>query len=130
MDNLNEFLNYVWDNIDDPRISIVKKLKYGYRYYHVDINLPTTNGRNIGIHTDDRNNVVEISYEYGESVIIESEELSKFWIDRFESVYQERIKENLNKIINSFIEETDTKGKDFWRDWTMNKLFNDKKDEE
>ena len=33
MDNLNEFLNYVWDNIDDPRISIVKKLKYGYRYY-------------------------------------------------------------------------------------------------
>ena len=130
MNNLNEFLNYIWDNIDDPRITIIKKLKYGHRYYHVDINLPTTNGRNIGIHTDDRNNVVEISYEYGESVIIESEELSKFWIDRFESVYQERIKENLNKIINSFIEETDTKGKDFWRDWTMNKLFNDKKDDE
>ena len=126
MENLNEFLNYIWDNIDDPRVKIIKKLKYGYRYYHIDINLPTTDSRTIGIHVDDRNNIIEISYEYGESVVIESEDMSKFWIDRFESVYQSRIENRLNNIVNNFINETDTKGKDFWRDWTMNKIFNKK----
>ena len=75
---------------------------------------------------DDRNNIIEISYEYGESVVIESEDMSKFWIDRFESVYQSRIENRLNNIVNNFINETDTKGKDFWRDWTMNKIFNKK----
>jgi hypothetical protein len=128
MKSLNDFLNYIWDNIDDPRIQIVKKLKYGYRYYHIYINLPTINGPTVGIHVDSRNNVVELSYEYGESVVIESEDLSNFWIERIESKYNERIESSLKNIVDSFIENTDTKGKDFWRDWTMNKIFDDKKD--
>jgi hypothetical protein len=123
MKEITDFLNYVWDNIDDPRISINKKMKYGHRYFSVDINLPTTHGRSVSIHTDNRNNVVEISYDYHNSVIIESEELSKFWIDKFEQKYQELSSTRVTEMINSFMEETEPKGKDFWRDWTMNKIF-------
>jgi len=123
MKEMVEFLNYVWDNIDDPRISINKKMKYGHKYFTVNVDLPTSHGRTISIHTDNRNNIVEISYDYHDYIIIESEELSKFWIDRFEQKYQESASTRVNEMINSFIEETDPKGKDFWRDWTMNKIF-------
>ena len=89
----------------------------------MDVDLPTTHGRSVSIHTDNRNNVVEISYDYHNSVLIESEELSKFWIDKFEQKYQELSSARVTEMINSFMEETELKGKDFWRDWTMNKIF-------
>lgn len=124
MGEMIDFLNYIWDNIDDPRISINKKMKYGYRYFSVDINLPTKHARTASIHVDNRNNTIEISYDYHNSVIIESEELSKIWIDKFEQKYKELSPIRVTEIINSFMEETEPKGKDFWRDWTMNKIFN------
>ncbi len=123
MEKLNDFLNYIWENIDDPRIQVSKKLKYGFRYYHIHIHLPNNHSRCLTINVDNRNNILELNYDYGDSVVIESEEISKFWIDRLESHYQSRIGCNIDRIINEFIEDTDVKGKDFWRDWAMNKIF-------
>lgn len=127
---LNDFLNYIWENIDDSRIQLSKKMKYGYRYYHLHIHLPTKSQRCLIVNVDDRNYILELNYDYGDTVVIESEDLSKFWISRFESFYQSQIENNLNRVITDFIEDTEPKGKDFWRDWNMNKIFSDRINDE
>jgi hypothetical protein len=125
MEELEEFLNYLFDNIDDPRIVLNKKLKYGYRYYFIIVDLPTINGRTLTVSVDNRSNIVEITYDYGESIVYESVEFSKIWMDKLEIEYQKIFKPRINDIINNFIDDTESKGKDFWRGWTMNKIFKD-----
>lgn len=130
MNKLNDFLNYVWENLDDPRVQVIKKIKYGYRYYHVTLHLPNINSRCLSINVDNRSYIIELNYDYGDSVVIESEEISKFWMDKFENYYQSQVESNIDRIIGDFIEETEPKGKDFWRDWNMNKIFSDRINDE
>jgi hypothetical protein len=125
MEELEEFLNYLFDNIDDPRIILNKKLKYGYRYYFIIVDLPTINGRTLTVSLDNRSHIVEITYDYGESIVYESVEFSKIWMDKLEFEYQKIFKSRVTEIIGNFMDETETKGKDFWRGWTMNKIFKD-----
>jgi len=125
MEELEEFLNYLFDNIDDPRIILNKKLKYGYRYYFIIVDLPTINGRTLTVSVDNRSHIVEITYDYGESIVYESVEFSKIWMDKLEIEYQKIFKSRVTEIIGNFMDETETKGKDFWRGWTMNKIFKD-----
>jgi len=35
MERLDNFLHFFIDHIDDSRISVFKKIKYGYRYYYI-----------------------------------------------------------------------------------------------
>jgi hypothetical protein len=125
MEELEEFLNYLFDNIDDPRIILNKKLKYGYRYYFIIVDLPTINGRTLTVSVDNRSHIVEITYDYGESIVYESVEFSKIWMDKLEIEYQKIFKSRVTEIIGNFMDDTETKGKDFWRGWTMNKIFKD-----
>ncbi len=126
MKNLENFLNYVIDNLDDDRIHISKKVKYGCRYFTVSINLPTINSREITIIVDTRNHIIEVGYDFGQNVVIESESLTKKWADIFEKKYTEDIDQRFDVILNDFISQTDKTGKDFWRDWTMKKIFKSK----
>ena len=125
MEELEEFLNYLFDNIDDPRIILNKKLKYGYRYYFIIVDLPTINGRTLTVSVDNRSHIVEITYDYGESIVYESVEFSKIWMDKLEIEYQKIFKSRVTEIIGNFMDDTESKGKDFWRGWTMNKIFKD-----
>ena len=125
MEELEEFLNYLFDNIDDPRIILNKKLKYGYRYYFIIVDLPTINGRTLTVSVDNRSHIVEITYDYGESIVYESAEFSKIWMDKLEIEYQKIFKSRVTEIIGNFMDDTETTGKDFWRGWTMNKIFKD-----
>ena len=125
MEELEEFLNYLFDNIDDPRIILNKKLKYGYRHYFIIVDLPTINGRTLTVSVDNRNHIVEITYDYGESIVYESVEFSKIWMDKLEIEYQKIFKSRVTEIIGNFMDDTESKGKDFWRGWTMNKIFKD-----
>ena len=129
MEELEDFLNYVLENIDDPRIIINKKLKYSYKYYLINVDLPTKNGSTLHITIDNRNHIIELTYDYGKSVVYESEEFSKIWMDKLEIEYQKIIKSRISDLIINFMDETETEGKDFWRGWTMNKIFKDAREE-
>jgi hypothetical protein len=129
MEELEDFLNYVLDNIDDPRIIINKKLKYAYKYYLINVDLPTKNGSTLHISIDNRNHIIELTYDYGKSVVYESEEFSKIWMDKLEIEYQKIIKSRISDLIINFMDETENEGKDFWRGWTMNKIFKDAREE-
>jgi hypothetical protein len=123
MTELLEFLNFIKNNISDERIHISKRFKYGFKFYQANIGLPTTNGRTITIYLDSRHKVLELSFDYGESLTFESEDLCIEWCNTLEEEYQKRLPKRFDTMINSFIEETDLPGKDFWRNWTMDKLF-------
>ena len=129
MEELEDFLNYLLENIDDPRIIINKKLKYSYKYYLINVDLPTKNGSTLHISIDNRNHIIELTYDYGKSVVYESEEFSKIWMDKLEIEYQKIIKSRISDLIINFMDETETEGKDFWRGWTMNKIFKDAREE-
>lgn len=123
MTELHEFLSFIEDNISDERIHITKRFKYGFKFYHANIGLPTTNGRTITIYLDTRHKVIDISFDYGESLNFESEELCTKWCDILENEYQKRLPQRFDTMVNTFIEETEQTGKDFWRNWTMDRLF-------
>lgn len=123
MKNIENFLNYIIENIDDERILLQKKVKYGYRYFTLSINLPTKNSRDITIIIDCRNNVIEVGYDFGMNVVIESEQLVQKWSDILESRYSKSINTKFENILADFILQTESQGKDFWRDWTMKKIF-------
>ena len=129
MEELEDFLNYVLENIDDPRIIINKKLKYSYKYYLINVDLPTKNGSTLHITIDNRNHIIELTYDYGKSVVYESEEFSKIWMDKLEIEYQKILKSRISDLIINFMDETENEGKDFWRGWTMNKIFKDAREE-
>jgi len=87
MTELHEFLSFIEDNISNERIHITKRFKYGFKFYHANIGLPTTNGRTITIYLDTRHKVIDISFDYGESLNFESEELCTKWCDILENEY-------------------------------------------
>ena len=39
MVELDEFLNFVVENLLDPRVEFYKKMKYGFRHYFINITL-------------------------------------------------------------------------------------------
>ena len=39
MKEIDEFLSFLLEHESDSRISISKKMKYGYRYYYVNFNI-------------------------------------------------------------------------------------------
>lgn len=129
MNEFQDFIEYIIDNIDDPRVSISKKLKYGFKYLYINLDIPNINSRSITIVIDNRNMVIELVYDYGESLVYESKELIDKYTPIIDSVYEKRLSDRTSSLIGQFMEDTDTTGKDFWREWTMNKIFKDKEDD-
>ena len=39
MSELEQFLDFVFENLEDPRVEFYKKMKFGYRHYLININL-------------------------------------------------------------------------------------------
>ncbi len=136
MSEINKFLNFIKDHLDDERISISKELKFGFRYYNISMvleqeprnktsNSPFNNSfSELNIQVDNRNKCIVIN-NYDNSVTIENEELVKEWSDIFEEYLNQNLEKDIKDIIHSTM--SDTKDKDLYRDYQMEKIF--KKDE-
>ena len=95
MKEIDEFLEFLLQNESDERISISKKMKFGYRNYYVNFYIddePEDKTKNqnqgyaalrsyriqdsIDIVIDNRNKCIELTYDSGSSnIIVEDEEL-------------------------------------------------------
>ena len=128
METIIEVLEHISDNLNDRRITIDKKLKYGHKYYGLRIELPSKSSFEPCLSVDNRNFVIEIEYGFGNTAVIESEELSKLWIEKLEHQYQLNLPNKINSIITTAISETEPGGIDFWRDFKMKKLFENTKE--
>lgn len=123
MNDPKEFLDFIEENIDDKRININKDLKYGFKYYYIEIKIPTIHGHNLNMIFDTKHSTFKISYGYNNSLVYESKEIVDYWCNILEDEYVKRVDQRFESLIGGIIEDTEPAGKDFWRNWTMNKLF-------
>lgn len=79
MDKLNEFFKILLENSDHKDIEISKKIKYGYKYYYISMDITINkddsekeyNDR-VSICVDNRNECVELNFDFSRepSIII------------------------------------------------------------
>jgi hypothetical protein len=124
MININEFVDFILKNLDDPRIEINKSIKFGYNHYTVHF-LVTNTKMTPSIHVDLRNNFYSLSFDWEESILIEDPEKTKEIADILEEKYKKDIPTRIDDMVNKIFSSTDPENKDFWRDWTLNKLMSD-----
>lgn len=133
MEKLDKFLEFFIENIDDKRILVSKKMKYGYRYYYITFIVdedPVKKSsqqiyqyrENMEVIFDNRNQCIEI-FGGDESfpLIVEDKELLNKW----SSILEEIVNRNLEERVVDIFEKTlnDCYNKNLYRELQMKKLF-------
>lgn len=143
MKEIDEFLEFLLQNESDERISISKKMKFGYRNYYVNFYIddePEDKTKNqnqgyaalrsyriqdsIDIVIDNRNKCIELTYDSGSSnIIVEDEEL----INKWNVILEEYISRDLSSKTKDVIEKalSDCYKKDLHRQYQMKKILPD-----
>ena len=143
MKEIDEFLEFLMKNESDDRISISKKMKFGYRNYYVNFYIddePEDKSKNqsqgyatlrayriqdsIDIVIDNRNKCIELTYDSGSSnIIVEDEELINKWND----ILEEYISKDISNKAKGAIEKalSDCYHKDLHRQYQMKKILPD-----
>lgn len=132
MEELNRFLHFLLENIDDNRVSILKKMKYGYKHYYISFNIDQLDeNRKIIFHRnslsiiiDNRNNCIDIDSEIdNKSIVIEDEEFVKKWSDILDEYLNREITKKIEGIVD--ITLSSCENKNLHRDYKMKKIFKD-----
>ena len=143
MKEIDEFLEFLMKNESDDRISISKKMKFGYRNYYVNFYIddePEDKSKNqnqvyatlrayriqdsIDIVIDNRNKCIELTYDSGSSnIIVEDEEL----INKWNVILEEYINKDISNKTKGVIEKalSDCYRKDLHRQYQMKKILPD-----
>ena len=123
MKDIDEFLTFLYDNIEDERIEVSKKMKYGFRHFGINLYLEnkepdTINGstgqiltenssyNSIQILIDCRNNCIELNVNMDEAVI-EDAELTLKWADLLEEYLNNKLENKVSTLINNGLSKTD-----------------------
>lgn len=126
MSEFLEFLDFCWNNKEDKRFSISKKIKYGWTSYYFGWDI-----KNVGmlIHVDSRNQTLELSRGYDCTILIEDPFLYLEMFNRCEEEYNNRLEKGLVDFVKFFFENMDDGDKDLSRIWKLNKMdFLDEED--
>jgi len=131
---LDSMIHFLMDHIDkDDRISVIKKMKYGFRHYHLILSIDEENTNlnsnqshyhfreSLEINFDNRNKCIEIMSYNEDSMIIEDLELLEKWNDILESY----ININIDDKIKNTFEQSLMKcaNKSLHREYQMKKIL-------
>lgn len=131
MKEVDEFLQLLLDNSEsDNRISIDKKMKYGFRHYFITLSIDEQTESNssqsyyfkdsLEFHFDSRNSCIEIS-DHENSIVIEDKDLLDRWSriieEKINTNIKEKVKEKIEKSLNTCVD------KSLLRQYQMRKLF-------
>jgi len=132
MDKLDKFLQFFLDNIGDKRISVSKKMKYGYRFYYINFVVdedPIKQStqlyqyrENMEVIFDNRNGCIEIfGGDESHSLIVEDKILLEKWSKILENVVSENLEERVVDIFEKTL--NDCYKKNLYRELQMKKIF-------
>lgn len=133
MDKLDKFLEFFIENLDDKRIAISKKMKYGYRYYYitfiVDEDPVKKNSQhiyqykdNMEVIFDNRNQCIEVfGGDENHPLIVEDKILLEKWSKILESVVNENLEERVVDVFEKTLNEC--YNKNLYRELQMKKIF-------
>ena len=124
MNEIDEFLTFLYENIEDERIEVSKKMKYGFRHFGINLYLEnkesdtiinsstgqilTENSsyNSIQILIDCRNNCIELNVNM-DDVVIEDVELTLKWADLLEEYLNNKLENRVSTLINNGLSKTD-----------------------
>lgn len=123
MNEIDEFLTFLYENLEDERIEVSKKMKYGFRHFGINLYLEnktesdvTYNGstgqitdnsyNSIQILIDCRNNCIELNVNM-DDVVIEDIDLTQKWADLLEEYLNNRLENKVSTLINNGLSKTD-----------------------
>ena len=117
MEELDSFLEYLYESVNDPRAELKKELKYGVRNYMFNIYIENNNNfTSVNIFIDSISNFIEFSIDM-DSVTIENEALSKKWAN----IYEKHLSDNLSSSINNIIQRLSKTS--FLREYKLRKIL-------
>lgn len=133
MNEIDTFISYLFDNIDNENINISKKIKDGFRIYNLSLRLENKNtfGLQNGIKglssyndtviiIDNYNKCIEFTSGLYDSIIIEDNNLLNKWSDLFEDYLNSNLNNTVIKLINTLFD--DTNNKSLLRDYKFKKI--------
>lgn len=133
MNEIDTFISYLFDNIDNENINISKKIKDGFRIYNLSLRLENKNtfGLQNGIKglssyndtviiIDNYNKCIEFTSGLYDSIIIEDNDLLKKWSDLFEDYLNSNLNNTVTKLINCLFD--DANNKSILRDYKFKKI--------
>lgn len=133
MEKFDKFLQFFLDNIEDKRISVSKKMKYGFRYYYINFIVdedPTKNQHNslyqyrdnMEIIFDNRNKCIEVfGGDENYPLIVEDSILLEKWSNILEEIVSENLEDRVINIFEKTLNEC--YNKNLYRELQMKKLF-------
>ena len=133
MQKIDKFLEFFIENLDDKRISVYKKMKYGHRYYYInflvddDPNQNSKNGiyqyrDNMEIVFDNRNLCIEVyGGDENNTLIIEDKNLLEKWSSILEEISSKNLEDRVINIFEKTLNEC--YNKNLYRELQMKKLF-------
>lgn len=135
MEELDDMIAFLIDNRSDNRISLSKKIKYGFRSYfisfsideEVNSNTPNKSKRfsfadSLDILIDNRNKCIELTSEGGTSnLIIEDEKL----VEKWSTIIDDILSDNINIKVKTLFENTLSScyNKNLLREYQMKKIM-------
>ena len=135
MTGINEILEFIFDHKSDPRISISKKLKYGFKHFYISFTIDeepdkNSNGNSsylryrdsLEICIDNRNKCIEFLSGGGENnILIEDDKLVERWSNKLDDY----LNQNLESKVKSLFELTLSTcyNKNLFREYQMKKIF-------
>lgn len=131
MEKIDSLIEFLVDNIEDDRIFLSKKIKYGFRFYFLTLEIdvdPNKTSRGyqyrdqMEIVFDNRNECIEV---YGTSdinpLVIEDKILLEKWSNRFESMLNNNLEDKVITTLEKSISECFNKN--LFRELQMKKIF-------
>jgi hypothetical protein len=131
---LDDFLKFLIENKDDPRVKITKKIKYGFKHYTVTFHIddePKLDSSNsiryrmsdsVEFCVDNRNNCIEIlGHSDFDNIIIEDLEMVRKWSEILEAEVSSGIENKTKLLIESALSKC--YNKNLLRDYKVKKLL-------
>ncbi len=134
MEKINKLLEFLLDHLEDNRITVHKKFKYGFKNYYLNFYIDEDPNQNqkqnsffryrdsLEILFDNRNKCIEI---YGGNedhpLIIEDETLLQKWSSILEEIVSKNLEERCVDVFEKTLSEC--YNKDLYRELQIKKLF-------
>ena len=119
MNELEEFLKFVFENIEDDRVEVNKMVRFGFRNYTISMHIETSENpkgnltlkginsyNNVTITVDCRNKYIELNVNM-DAVLIEDEELTTKWANILEEYLNSKIDTTVNRLIYTALGKSD-----------------------
>lgn len=116
MNEIDDFLSFIFENINDDRFELNKTITDGHRTYSIGIHIEDGNKpinthnvfsyNNISLKIDTQNKYILLNVNMDE-VLIENSDLVTKWADVCEKYLETQIDHKVNRLINTALSKSD-----------------------